>query len=959
MPVETLALGAGKSVAKIVASRWLAGRASKEAAGTELIDLIKTGFPDEIMRRKTSRQFEAIADAVAERLLPYIRQELSGLDDGTREAAIAEVVRTLEAADLSDEALLADDVDPVRLARRVRAALPRREAEFQLGEVGSRLYEVLLAECCDCLAHTIVHLPEFTERAAAESLSRLSSAIASLESILARLPTRTLDAPEGDSLDDEFTRRYLTFVSANLDRLSLFGVRLNRLARARTTLSVAYISLNVTDEDQGKTRVRRQDPATIAEWREARSVGGTVRVEHALGRDRLILLRGEAGSGKSTLLRWLAISAARGEFAGDLAPLNGYVPFLVKLRSHAGQRLPSPPEFLDDISPELGRIAPDHWAHRQFQSGRALLLVDGIDEIVESQRHEVREWIGRLTRLYPDVRIVVTSRPSAAEADWLRDEGFRSAFLEPLSPADLRELIKHWHNAIRDGAAQDPGDLPCPPERLPAYEAKLLARLESAAHLQTLASTPLLAAMLCALNLDQESLPRDRVGLYAAAIEMLLDKRDSQRGIPSAKDTWLDPGQKIRILRELAWHLSISDRVELPTSTAQRLTADRLEAMPQARVSGEEALDALLRRSGIIREPVPGRIDFVHRTIQEYLTAEHAADIGDMDLLVRNAHLDQWRETIIMTAGHANEPQREELIHGLLRRAQHEQEIGRQLKLLAAGCLETLPSVSNALRTALDQCLRDLIPPQDDDEPRSLAAIGEPVLEWLPENLDGLSDDEARAAVRTAWLVNAPESLNVLRRYAADPRHEPQSELSMAWNYFDPVEYADRVLTALAPDGHLAVSSPAQLAMLAKLPPLSSLWVLCTGIEDYARLPQLATLRQLQVMDDRRLQSLDQLPPLGEVSLLSLRGSRLGHGALTALVAAAPKLDFLDLNHCGWVDDLTPLAALPDLTLLSIMGIAPGTDLSPLAQHKHLRVYIAHDQVVRGAEALGDRLVRG
>jgi NACHT conflict system protein len=72
MSVEAAALGAGESV----------------AASAELVDLIKTGFPDEIMRRKTENQFEALAISVAERLQPYIRRELRGLDDGTREAAL-------------------------------------------------------------------------------------------------------------------------------------------------------------------------------------------------------------------------------------------------------------------------------------------------------------------------------------------------------------------------------------------------------------------------------------------------------------------------------------------------------------------------------------------------------------------------------------------------------------------------------------------------------------------------------------------------------------------------------------------------------------------------------------------------------------------------------------------------------------------------------------------------------
>ena len=842
---------------------------------------------------------------------------------------------------------------------------------------------MLLAECCDCLAHTIVHLPEFSERAAAESLSRLSSAVGSLEMILARLPVRTLDAPGGYSLDGEFTRRYLASVIANLDRLELFGVRMERLTRPRATLSVAYISLNVTEElqvtDEMLDRLREsgRKPVSIAEWREERRAVGTVRVERALGEHRLMLIRGEAGGGKSTLLRWLAVSAARGTFTGELAPLNGHVPFLVKLRSHADQGLPHTEELLDDVAAELSSIMPDKaWAHRQLQSGRALLLVDGIDEIIETQRQHVREWLGRFTSLYPEVRIVVTSRPAAAEADWLRAEGFRSAFLEPLNPADLTELIRHWHVAIRDS-----GDLPFPAERLPAYEARLMARLESAPYLRTLAGTPLLAAMLCALNLDRNSLPRDRMGLYAAAIEMLLEKRDTLRGIPSAQNIPLERDQKLGILRELAWHLSTTDRVELPKSLAQGLVDKQIDAMPrvQDRVSGEEALDTLLQRSGIIREPVRGRIEFVHRTVQEYLTAAHCADIGDMELLIGSAHLDRWRETIIMAAGHANRPQQTELIQGIISRAEREPAIRRKLRLLAAGCLETVPAVAEDLRTSLNRCLDQVIPPRDTSEAALLAAIGEAILRRLPENLEGLSPQKAQATVRTAWLVNGPDSLDVLRRYATDARLSVQGELMDAWSYYDLEEYAERVLTAMGPGGYAEVTSLAQLEaltmaplsrlvirvpgltsieVLESLPPLSGIEISnCNGVEDYSPLRRSLTLDTLILNRASRLQKLEQLPSLKKVTDLALTGSCLPLGSLTALIREAPMIHRLHLDNCAWVNDVAPLAGLPSLEQLSIKRIRPGTDLSPLARCKNVRVvYVASGQDVRGGDMLGNRL---
>jgi hypothetical protein len=989
--VEVAALGAGRSVAKLVVGRWLAGRAARAAASMDLVELIKTGFPDEIKRRKAERQFEAIADAVTERLLTFTRQEFGGLGDGDREAVLYQVVLTFDRADLSDEALLADDVDPVKLARRLRATLPARQAEFQLGEAGARLYEVVLDECCDCLARILVHLPQFEPRAVAETLARLSGMTERVETVLSRLPARSLIAPEGESDDEEFSRRYLAFISDDLDRLELFGLRFERFTRPQTTLSVAYVSLSVSKEDG--PRAGRPETISISDWRSVERESAAVRVEHALGDHRLMLIRGEAGGGKSTLLRWLAVMAARGAFSGELSVLNGCVPFLIKLRSHAGGPLPRPEEYLDDVAGNLSGIMPRGWVHRRLLSGRAMLLVDGIDEVTESQRQAVRQWLKGVVSQFAGVPVVVTSRPAAAAAGWLRDEGFSTAFLEQLGPADLRALVHHWHDAVRGCA-----DLPCPPERLPAYEAKLLARLEAAPHLRTLAATPLLAAMLCALNLDLDALPRNRIGLYAAALDMLLETRDAKRDVPSARTTLLEREQKIRILQDVAWHLSISGRVELPRPMVERLIADRLTAMPQVRISAEAVIEALLQRSGVIREPVPGRIDFVHRTVQEYLTAKQAADLGDIDLLVRNAHHDQWRETVIMAAGHANEPLRRELVEGILDRVQTEPRRARRLKLLAVACLETLPSVPDDLRAALDRCLDDLVPPRDIAAARSLATAGEPVLARLPETLEGLPDAVAAATVQTAWLINGPEALDVLARYASDRR--VHSELSVAWEYFDPDEYAERVLAAMPPGGHVHILySPAQLAALSKvsalsdlevyrarpvdlsflaahsaslhslclyydepgadltalpelpklqslavglpgladlsfldaLPPLETVWLThCEDIEDYSPLLRFTRLRALALFGSGRLRSLQQLPSLEAVGSLSLAGSRLGRGELDPLVSAAPNAINLYLENCDWLDDLAPLASL-ELQDLRIRGSSVVSDLRPLS----------------------------
>jgi hypothetical protein len=964
MALEAAAVAVGKALGKHLTQAWLTGRSAEQERGKDLVELVQSRFPDRIARRRFERQVADVADQVAERLLAVCGHEYGGLGDNDKAAALAEVVQTLAEADLSDQALFAADMDPVRVAAKIRAGIPRRGSgtrpgeggtrssgarsgqsaaraiEMQLGEAGARLYEVVLDECCDCFVRIVRQLPQFGPRASTETLARLSGVSEQVSLLLARLPVRTLDAPEGTATDEAFRRRYLEHISVTLDVLELFGVRVERY-RPRTTLSVAYISLSVsTDEhsaDRGgrdDRRDRRRATKGADAWRTGEREPGesTLRVETALGRAPLTLIRGEAGSGKSTLLRWLAISAARGTFSGDLADWNGRVPFLVKLRSHAGRTLPPPERFLDGVADSIAGLMPAGWVHRRLQDGRVLLMVDGIDELPGAQRRAVRPWLAGLVAEYPNLRVVVTSRPAAAGADWLTAEGFTTAMLERMTPADIRELIRHWHEAVRDA-----GDLPCAPDQLPAFESALLARMESAPHLRALAGSPLLAAMLCALNLDREKqLPRDRMGLYAAALELLLERRDVERQIQADNEVTLERTQKLRILQELAWRLSITGRTELPKDAVVRRTAEKLAATLSAPADAEAVLEHLLQRSGVLREPVPGRIDFVHRTVQEYLTAKQFADDGDFEPLIAQAHKDQWRETVIMAAGHANAPQREDLLNGLLARTRKEPRNARRLKLLVAGCLETLPAIPAGLRAEVEGCLDDLVPPRDLAAAHSLSNVGEPILDRLPRTPEGLSVAAARATVRTAWLVNGPGALELLAGYGGDPRSEVQDELIKGWEYFDPDLYARKVLAGIPlSGGGLTVTAPRLLQPARHIEQLRSLDV------------ERGVATDLSFLD-----RLDQ--PLERLWVTALKS-----GDLSPLAAYAGSLQELDIRTDVAVRDFTPLhrlrelksltaafagltdlefvRGLPPLRGLSLGMLTDVTNLGPLREQRALR----------------------
>lgn len=828
MSAELVAVRLGTALVGRAAHLLLAKQQGDQDRRSGMDELVRRYVPGLRPQRSVQRQFEQIADAVAGRLEPMLAHEFHGMDEGEHTAVVDAVVDTFEHADLSDAAIFASNADPAQLARRIRETVPQ---PTWLSAAGTALYDQIVAECCDCYVQIVRHLPVFVERAVPELLRRIDRLGDEVEQVLARLPKRSLYAPDGSDHDAAFRREYLELISRTLDEVELFSFAVEQ--PLRTKLSVAYVSLQVTEvyswqrQDYGfdaqSEPIAQARTRTQAGQADERGVGGQ-QVESALSRKPRILLRGEAGSGKTTLLRWLAITAARGSFTGHLATWNGLVPVLLRLRGYAGRELPKLHELLDDAAGPLTSHMPAAWIDRQLADGRVLLLVDGVDELVPTDRRKVREWVGLLLHAYPQTRVVLTSRPAAAQHDWLGDADFAPVELERMTPADLNAFIRQWHLAVGASGQQ----LPCAPAELPDYERALIAGVQNRPHLHALAANPLLAAMLCSLHLRRKrELPRSRMELYQIAVDLLVQRRDVERHIPSAQEVSLSLTDKVAILRDLAWRLSDNNLNEIDTSRAEGYVAAKVASMRHLEVDPHDVLNHLLNRSGILRSPADGRIDFVHRTFQEYLAAAEAAAQDRMGNLIERAHLDAWRDTIIMAAGHANSSQRGELISGILDRADRDPVSARHLRLLAVSCWETLESVSNELAHRLDETIVELVPPYEIDEVISLVAVGEPLLRFLPKHLDGIPDSSATATVQTVALIGGTASLRLLAGYANDLRPQIRQELIHTWDYYDPTEYAEEVLAGFPPEPGLDLwlARPRQWAPALRLGKLRSLIV--------------------------------------------------------------------------------------------------------------------------------------
>lgn len=799
--IGAAAIALSTQVVKSAARLWLGDGAAADMTDT-LADLLAGRVTDAIDQRRLNRMFEGFVVEVAAKARKADNPPFRGLPDNERIAAISAVAETFGFAAFDDDSLFSVDLDARRLEKHLRSQTESRIGSWGLSDRGTGYYNWLLRESCAYLLEIFIALPHFTPLALTEMLRRQNAIERQVAMMLERLPARTsLDGDAGFETD------YRRQIAKELDFMDLFGATVFERNRGYP-LSVAYISLAVLDPREPLPKLnekpqRERDPLMIpTRMRRLGALAGDpdalqgVPVDSMLTASRRVFVRGEAGSGKTTLLQWIAVSAARRDFQDAMAPWNDVVPFMIRLRRFADNRpLPQPAQFLDqDVAASLAGEMPDRWVHRLLREGRAVVLVDGVDELPKSRRRDVQIWLRGLVAAFPDARFVVTSRPAAAPFDWLGREEFDACVVAPMALPEVRQFIVHWHEAVLrtvvDRAARD---------ELRELAAVLNDRILARRHLRQLATNPLMCALLCALNRERRTrLPDNRVELFRIALEMFLDRRDIERGLPAGPAV-LDYTDKQKLLQDLAYWMMVNSLTDAPRHRVLDRLAERLSTRKH-RVEGtsEDVLEYLLERSGLIREPVAGRIDFIHRSFQEFLAAQAAVDGDDIESLVEHAANDLWRQTVVLAAGLASRHQSQELFRGLL---ESPRRLGRGhqmlMNLTALGCMETASDVDVSVAEEIKRRAAQLIPPRDMETAVNLSRAGEFAFELM-----SAADIEDRTAAiystKLAALLGGPAGLTFIESVARDHTLISSSALVSYWDEFNPAEYADRVLSGRA-----------------------------------------------------------------------------------------------------------------------------------------------------------------
>lgn len=351
---------------------------------------------------------------------------------------------------------------------------------------------------------------------------------------------------------------------------------------------------------------------------------------------KLIVL-GKPGAGKTTFLKHIAIQCILGRFKADL------VPIFINLKNFAEAE--HQPSLLKYITEQFVSSASNTKAIKQILSqGRALILLDGLDEVKEIDAYRVVQEVRNFSAKFYLNYFVITCRIATREYIF---EQFTEVEVADFDQLQINTFVNKWF-ASKDSSKSK----------------KLIEKLIQNPPLQELATNPLLLTLLCLIFEESADFPLNRSQLYEEGVNVLLKKWDGKRNI-ERQQTYknLSLQHKVDLLSQIALKTFERGDYFFRQRELEQYIADYICNFPNAsnqletlQLNSEAVLKSIESQHGLLVERARGIYSFSHLTFHEYFTAKEIVSAPNpqaIDVALKKlvSHLTQkrWREVFLLT----------------------------------------------------------------------------------------------------------------------------------------------------------------------------------------------------------------------------------------------------------------------------------------------------------------------
>lgn len=364
-----------------------------------------------------------------------------------------------------------------------------------------------------------------------------------------------------------------------------------------------------------------------------------------------LLVLGKPGAGKTTFLKYLTIQCIKARTQSHL------IPVFISLKNFS--------EDIIDINEDL---TFEHYIHSEFSScgisdwlitesilneGRALVLLDGLDEVPEELERKITRKIRRFIQTYYQNELIITCRIAASKHRFV-EEGFTAVEIADFSEKQIESFAKKWFVAFnRDYRIRGLS-------KARQFIEKL--NLPENHQIRELAVTPILLNLTCLVFQENADFPSNRSRLYEEGLDILLVKWDEARGI-YRRNIYRDlpTENKIEMLAYIASKTFEKSDYFFKKESVQEYISFYINNLCQVvsqssyvDFNSEEILKAIEVQHGLLVERARTVYSFSHLTFQEYFTAKYFTihpDSGILKTFVSHCIESRWREVFLLALG--------------------------------------------------------------------------------------------------------------------------------------------------------------------------------------------------------------------------------------------------------------------------------------------------------------------
>lgn len=356
----------------------------------------------------------------------------------------------------------------------------------------------------------------------------------------------------------------------------------------------------------------------------------------AVKQNSKLLILGKPGAGKATFLKYVAFQCSLGKFQADL------VPIFIRLKDFGETfEQPSLLKYINDQFASCG--IKDTVAKQILSQGRALVLLEGLDQVREADEDRVLQEIRNFTTKFHINHFVITCRIAAREYIF---EQFTEVEIADFNDQQIANFVTKWFgkDAIKGN--------------------NFIKELKQNPPFQELASNPLLLTLLC-LAFEESAFPTNRAEFYKEALNLLLKKWDAKRNIersPIYKK--LSVQQKEDLLNQIAQATFKRCDYYFRRQEIKQYIIDYISNIPginsnneTLHLDSEVVLKLFEAHHGILIERARGIYSFSHLALQEYFTAKEIVTSSNpqalqisLTQLVSHITDKRWHEVFLLAA---------------------------------------------------------------------------------------------------------------------------------------------------------------------------------------------------------------------------------------------------------------------------------------------------------------------